>query len=109
MVIRTRFGTAVMTVGLYCLAGVVIAYFGLNAYSGNHGLKAKEDLELQLRELSAELAEIKAQRNDWDRRVALLRSDSLDPDMLDERARAMLDYVHARDLVLVGRSPPSAR
>ena len=33
----------------------------------------------------------------WERRVALLRSDKLDPDMLDERARALLDYVDPRD------------
>jgi hypothetical protein len=31
----------------------------------------------------------------------LLRADRLDPDMLDERARAMLDYAHANDLVLM--------
>jgi hypothetical protein len=35
--------------------------------------------------------------------VVLLRSESVDPDMLDERARAMLDYVHPRDLVLLGK------
>ena len=34
-------------------------------------------------------------------RVALLKSQSLDPDMLDERARALLDYVHPNDLTLI--------
>ena len=33
---------------------------------------------------------LKAERALWERRVALLRSDRLDPDMLDERARALL-------------------
>ena len=28
--------------------------------------------------------------------------NSLDPDMLDERARALLDYVDPRDLILAG-------
>ncbi|HLZ09214.1 MAG TPA: hypothetical protein VKT80_11535, partial [Chloroflexota bacterium] len=38
-------------------------------------------------------------RADAERRVALLRSDSLDPDMLDERVRAQLDYADPHDLV----------
>ena len=34
-----------------------------------------------------------------ERRIALLRSDSLDPDMLDERVRAQLDFADPHDLV----------
>ena len=34
-----------------------------------------------------------------EQRVALLRSDKVDPDMLDERARYQLDYADPRDLV----------
>ena len=33
--------------------------------------------------------------------MALLRSDRIDPDMLDERARALLGYVDPRDLTLL--------
>jgi cell division protein FtsB len=44
---------------------------------------------------------LKAERAVWDRRVALLRSDKIDPDMLDERARALLGYVDPRDAVLL--------
>jgi cell division protein FtsB len=31
----------------------------------------------------------------------LLRSDRIDPDMLDERARALIGYVDTRDLVFL--------
>jgi cell division protein FtsB len=44
---------------------------------------------------------VRAERAFWERRVSLLRSDKLDPDMLDERARAMLDYVDPRDVTLL--------
>ena len=108
MVSRTRLRTALTTVALYLIAALLVGYFGMHAYSGNHGLKAKQDLMVQLDELSEELRKVKAERSDWQRRVLLLRSDSLDPDMLDERARAMLDYVHPRDLVLLGPRPASA-
>ena len=33
--------------------------------------------------------------------MALLKSDKLDPDMLDEQARALLDYTDARDLTFM--------
>jgi len=111
MVIRTRLRTVLTALGLYCVAALLIGYFGMHAYTGNHGLKAKQDLLLQLQEFSAELAQLKTERTEWERRVVLLRADSLDPDLLDERARAMLDYVHPRDLVLLGKPammPPGA-
>ena len=100
MVTRTRIRTLLTTLALYVGAGLFIGYFAHNAYTGNHGLRAKEDLMLQQIELSEEVARLKTERGEWERRVNLLRSNSLDPDMLDERARAMLDYVHPRDLVL---------
>lgn len=106
MVVRTRFRSILTALGLYLLAGLLIAYFAMHAFSGDRGLRAKEDLAAQMAELSQEHGRLLAERQDWERRVALLRSENLDPDMLDERARALLDYVHERDLVLVGK--PSA-
>ena len=100
MVSRRRLRSALTAFGLYILAALLIGYFGVNAYTGNRGLKAQHDLEMQIGELTGEIARLKAERAQWQRRVSLLRSDNLDPDMLDERARAMLNYVHPRDLVL---------
>jgi cell division protein FtsB len=101
MVTRNRLRAALTAIGLYIGAALLIGYFGINAYTGAHGLKAKQDLSQQMDELSKELARLKLERASWEHRVSLLRADRLDPDMLDERARAMLDYVHANDLVLM--------
>jgi cell division protein FtsB len=87
--------------GLYVIAALLIGYFGVNAYTGNHGLKAKKDLDQQIAELTEELGRLKLERAQWERRVVLLKSDSLDPDMLDERARVLLHYVHPRDLTIL--------
>ena len=100
MVTRQRLRSVLNALALYTIAALVIGYFGVNAYTGSRGLKARQDLDQQIAQLSGELAALKAERGDWDRRVALLRADSLDPDMLDERARALLDYADPRDLVL---------
>jgi len=87
--------------GLYVSAALLIGYFGVNAYTGAHGLKANQDLAQQMNELSAELGRLKLERAQWEHRVSLLRSDALDPDLLDERVRAKLDYAHPHDVVLI--------
>jgi cell division protein FtsB len=107
MVVNTRIRTAAMLIGLYVLTTMLIGYFGFHAYNGNRGLKAQQDLAQQLAALNAELTKLKTERADWERRASLLRPESLDPDMLDERARAMLDYVHSRDLIFSAKSTSS--
>jgi cell division protein FtsB len=100
MVTRKRLRTILNALALYTIAVMVIGYFGVNAYTGSRGLKAKQDLDQQIAQLTGELAALKAERADWERRVSLLKSESLDPDMLDERARALLDYADPRELIL---------
>jgi cell division protein FtsB len=108
MVSRPRLRSFLSALCLYVMAALLIGYFGVNAYTGNHGLKAKQDLDLQITALSGELAQLKLERKQWERRIALIKSRGLDPDMLDERARALLDYAHPNDLTLMF-GPPQAR
>jgi len=106
MVTRKRLRSILNALGLYVTAGLLVGYFAINAFSGNHGLKAKQDIDQQIETLSADLAKLKVERGQWERRIALLKSGNLDPDMLDERARALLDYVHPNDLTLMLDRPP---
>jgi cell division protein FtsB len=101
MVSHRRRRTILTALGLYIFAALFIGYFGVNAFTGNHGLRAQQDLDQQMTEMQQELTQVKAERAVWERRVALLRSDRIDPDMLDERARALLGYVDPRDLTLL--------
>ncbi len=101
MVTRKRLRSILTALGLYVMAALLVGYFGVNAFSGNRGLKAKQDIDQQMAALSAELARLKVERGQWERRIALLKAGGLDPDMLDERARALLDYVHPNDMTLM--------
>jgi cell division protein FtsB len=105
MVTRNRFRTVLNTLALYTIAAALIGYFGVNAYDGNYGLRAKQDLDQQIAELSGELSTLKAERTAWERRVSLLRPESIDPDMLDERARFLLNYADPRELTLQLKQP----
>lgn len=101
MVSHRRRRTILTALGLYVFAAAFIGYFGVNAFTGNHGLRAQIDLDQQMASMQEELRQLKAERALWERRVALLRSDKIDPDMLDERARALIGYVDPRDLVFL--------
>jgi cell division protein FtsB len=105
MVTRKRLRSFLATLGLYVGVALLIGYFAVNAFTGNHGLRAQQDLDQQIAQSTEELAGLKAERATWDRRVSLLKSNSLDPDILDERARALLDYVDPRELVLHQKWP----
>src|SRR5271170_1115280 len=107
MVTRNRLRSIVTTLGLYVMAALLIGYFGINAFSGNHGLNAKQDINRQIAALSKDLARLQTEHAQWERRIALLKSDGLDPDMLDERARALLDYVDPNDLTLMLDAKPA--
>ena len=101
MVTHRRRRLVLTALGLYTFAALFIGYFGVNAFTGAHGLRAQADLDKQLATMNGELARLKAERAVWQRRVSLLRANQIDPDMLDERARALLGYVDPRDITLL--------
>jgi cell division protein FtsB len=105
MVSRRRLKTVLTALCLYAMAAALIGYFGINAFTGNRGLTAKQDIDRQLAELTAEIGRLKEERGVWARRVSLLRSDRIDPDMLDERARVLLNYAHPNDVILFVKQP----
>jgi cell division protein FtsB len=101
MVSHRRRRAILTAIVLYAFAALYIGYFGVNAFTGRHGLRAQQDLEQQLGSMQHELAGLKAERGSWERRVSLLRSERIDPDMLEERARALLGFADPRDLILL--------
>ena len=101
MVTRKRLRTILNALALYAFAALLIGYFGVNAYSGNRGLKAKEDIDRQMAALTTDLDRLKHEHAQWQHRIALLKSDDLDPDMLDEQARALLDYADPNDMTMM--------
>jgi cell division protein FtsB len=99
MVSRNRLKSVLTGLALYMMAAAIVGYFGVNAYTGKYGLNARQELDQEIIALTSELERLKQERAEGERRVSLLRSDRVDPDMLDERARYQLDYANPRDLV----------
>src|SRR6202049_3354799 len=103
MVSRNRLKSLLTGLALYTMAAAMVGYFGVNAYTGKYGLNARQELDQEIVALTSELERLKREGAGGERRRLLLRSDRVDPDMLDERARYQLDYANPRDLVRVIR------
>jgi cell division protein FtsB len=101
MVSRSRLKSLLTGLALYAMVAALVGYFGVNAYTGKYGLNARQELDQEIIALTSELARLKRERAEGEERVSLLRSDRVDPDMLDERARYQLDYANPHDLVRI--------
>jgi cell division protein FtsB len=108
MVVRTRARAILFPIAFYIVLGVASGYLVWGALNGERGLKTKAEYASAMQDLSAELKNLQAERQGWERRVSLMRSDAVDRDLLDEEARAVLDRVGKNDL-LVFTAPPQPR
>jgi cell division protein FtsB len=82
---------------------LIIVYFGYHAVQGDRGLLAWLSKSNEAEELRAEVAALKAERAALEHRVVRLRSESLDLDLLDERARAVLNLSAPDEIVILNR------
>jgi cell division protein FtsB len=79
---------------------MMFGYFGYHLVNGDRGLLAMAHLQRETMIADQNLAEAEATRKIWERRVAALRNQSLDPDMLDERARVLLNFSRKDDVII---------
>jgi cell division protein FtsB len=105
MVIRLRYRAVLVPLALYVLSGAFVGYFVWHAVNGERGLKAKVEYRRQIFDLVQQLAALKAERAHWEHRVALMRPDGLDKDLLEEEALVQLDRVDRRDMMIFLKSP----
>jgi cell division protein FtsB len=100
MVVRTRLRSIVLPIVLYLVLGVASGYLVWGASNGEHGLKAAEKFDSEAIELKAQLVGLKDERARWELRVASLKSESIDKDLLDEEAHALIDRVGKDEVVI---------
>ena len=79
---------------------MLVAYFTYHMIQGDRGLIAMNRLELAIDNAQQALTKSEAERARLEAKVAALRPDSLDLDMLDERAREVLGLVRQDELVV---------
>lgn len=77
-----------------------VTYFGYHAFHGAFGIWAMDRLEADAARLAGERDRLQAERAELERRVALVRPDSLDADTVDMQARAALNLMRPEEVVI---------
>lgn len=98
--IRDMLNRAARHVFWQVLGAGIVFYFVYYAINGDRGFLALSRLQGEIREARAVLDQVQAQRMEMEHRSWLLRPENLDPDMLDERARAVLDFSNPDELII---------
>jgi cell division protein FtsB len=79
---------------------LILFYLCFHRLSGERGVFALVSATKELEEIEVRLAEVKSERQSLENRVALLSNNSLDLDMLDERARIVLGHTGKDERVI---------
>ena len=87
-----------MIVPACCVA--LIGYFSWHAIYGEYGVFKLTRLDERLVIRTAELDDVKSDRDRLERRVQLMQPGRIDPDMLDEQSRATLGYAQPDELTI---------
>ena len=86
----------------------VVGYFAYHSFEGERGVYAYVRLAEQVEIAREHLDDVRNERLALEKRVALLRSESLDRDMLDEQTRALLNFASPDELIIL-ESPQNRR
>lgn len=90
-----------ITVGLVAFQG----YLGYHVVTGTFGIESQREMLKQITVLEARQAALEIEIDSYEHRIALFDPRRLDPDILTERARALLGLVHPDDILIVPDDP----
>lgn len=96
MIAKRRWQSIVSIVG-----ACIVAYFLYHTVQGDHGWLAMLRLQGQVNAAQDNLSQLQKERQELDHRVQLMRPDHLDPDLLDEQSRKMLNYSKPGEIVIL--------
>lgn len=76
-------------------------YLGYHVLTGAFGIESQKEMEAEIEILKARQAALQIEVDAYRHRIALFNPRKLDPDILTERARALLGLVHPDDVLVV--------
>ena len=76
-------------------------YLGFSAIGGQFGTENRTQILLDIDQLKAKSAALQAEIDDYQHRATLMDPRRLDPDIVSERARALLNMANADDIIVM--------
>lgn len=95
-----KLSTSISQVLATCISLGLFAYFLYHLMHGDRGYFALKGVEEKLKQTQALYDQKLKERTELENRVKMLRPKSIDEDLLDERARAVLGFVHPSEKVI---------
>lgn len=92
---------ALQTLVLSCIGLCIVGYFVYHTILGNHGWFAMLRLEKEAAAAQANLDSLQKERTELQRRTDLLKSKGMDPDLLDEKSRELLNYSKPDEIIVL--------
>jgi len=86
---------------LPAIIALATLYFGLYAVYGPKGFQVQSNREDALALAAAELGLLEEEQQALERRVRLLDGRAIDPDLLDEEARRVLNRAHPDEVIVL--------
>ncbi len=83
---------------------LIVGYFLYHTFQGERGWFAMLQTQHEVNVAQATLAKVKKEREEMERRTQLLRGNSLDPDLLEEKSRELLNYSKPNEIIIL--TPP---
>ncbi|MEK4034309.1 septum formation initiator family protein [Methylocystis sp. IM3] len=77
------------------------SYFVWHGVHGQRGLKTGEEYEQKLAQLRRERDLLRFDRMQWEARIALIKGEKIDADVLEEETRKRLGRVHKNEVVIL--------
>lgn len=76
-------------------------YLGYSAISGNFGIESREAIHADIQVLKDRSSALQAEIDSFGHRNSLMNPRHLDPDIVTERARALLNMASAEDILVM--------
>lgn len=76
-------------------------YLGFSAIGGQFGIESRTQIMLDIDQLKAKSAALQAEIDAYRHRATLMDPRRLDPDIVTERARALLNMANADDMLVM--------
>ena len=86
-----------LAVALFAFQG----YLGYSAINGQFGIESREAIHGDIQVLKDRSAALQAEIDSFDHRNSLMNPRHLDPDIVTERARALLNMANADDILVM--------
>jgi cell division protein FtsB len=89
--------------GLFVTAALLAfqGYLGWSALVGNFGIEGRKAMQADIDKLKVTSGGLSAEIDSYRHKISLFDSKSLDPDILTEKARAMLSMAQVGDMVVM--------